>query len=85
MSPNLSLISDGKKFMWDGRLYVTREEASTVQEACRNDGFEVRMVEEGGKLLIYTRRTVKGVAPTAPKQAVATGEQRQEKPAGDQP
>ncbi len=66
MSPNLSLISDGKKFMWDGRPYATREEASTVQEACRNDGFDVRMMEEGGKFLIYMRRTVKGVAATAP-------------------
>jgi hypothetical protein len=66
MNPNLSLISDGKKFMWDGRPYATREEASTVQEACQTDGFEVRMIEEGGKFFIYTRRTVKGVAATAP-------------------
>ncbi|HMD85115.1 MAG TPA: hypothetical protein VKO18_10495 [Terriglobia bacterium] len=65
MNPNLSLVSDGKKFMWDGRLYATGEEASTVRDACQSDGFEVRLVEEGGKFLIYTRRTVKGVAATA--------------------
>jgi hypothetical protein len=65
MSPNLSLISDGKKFMWDGRFYTTREEASTMRAACQNDGFEVRVVEESGKLLVYTRRVVKGVAATA--------------------
>jgi len=66
MNPNLSLVSDGKKFMWDGRLYTTREEASTMREACQKDGFEVRVIEEGGKFLVYTRRTVKGVAATAP-------------------
>lgn len=66
MNPNLSLVSDGKKFMWDGRPHATREEASTVQAACQSDGFEVRVIEEGGKFLIYTRRTVKGVAATAP-------------------
>jgi hypothetical protein len=65
MNPNLSLVSDGKKFMWDGRPYATREEASTVREACQKDGFEVRVVEEGGKFLVYTRRTIKGVAATA--------------------
>lgn len=65
MNPNLSLISDGKKFMWDGRPYATREEAAAVREACQRDGFEVQVVEEGGKFLIYTRRTVKGVAATA--------------------
>jgi hypothetical protein len=65
MNPNLSLVSDGKKFMWDGRRYATREEALTVREACQNDGFEVRVVEEGGQFLIYTRRTVKGVAANA--------------------
>jgi hypothetical protein len=65
MNPNLSLVSDGKKFMWEGRLYATREEASTVREACQNDGFEVRVVEEGGKFLVYTRRAVTGVAATA--------------------
>lgn len=62
MNPNLSLISDGKKFMWDGRPYATREEASTVREACENNGFEVRVVEEGERFLVYTRRVVKGVA-----------------------
>jgi len=65
MNPNLSLVSDGKKFMWDGRLYTTREEASTVREACQSDGFEVRVLEEGGKFLVYTRRAVTGVAATA--------------------
>jgi len=65
MNPNLSLISDGKKFMWDGQLYATREEASTVREACQKDGFEVQLIEEGGTFLVYTRRIVKGAVAAA--------------------
>jgi hypothetical protein len=65
VNPNLSIISDGKKFMWDGRPYATREEASTVRDACENNGFEVRVVEEGGRFLVYTRRVIKGVAVAA--------------------
>jgi hypothetical protein len=65
MSPNLAMISDGKKFMWDGQLYDTREEASRTGESYRNENFEIRMVEEGGKFLVYTRRVVKEVVVTA--------------------
>ena len=64
MSPSLAMLSDGKKFMWDGRLYDTREEAGHAREAYQNDNFEVRMVEEGGKFLVYTRRVVKEVVVT---------------------
>jgi len=65
MSPNLSLICDGKKFMWDGQLYATRDEVSPVQATYQNDNFEVRVVEEEGKFLIYTRRFVKEVVVAA--------------------
>jgi len=51
--------------MWDGQLYDTREEASRTVESYRNDDFEVQMVEEGGKYVVYTRRTVKQVVVTA--------------------
>ena len=61
MSPTLSLIHDGKKFMWDGRFYATREEAAPAQEAYLKDNFEVQLVEEESKFLIYTRRVVKEV------------------------
>jgi hypothetical protein len=65
MSPDLATISDGKKFMWDGQLYDNREEASRAGESYQGENFEIRMVEEGGKFLVYTRRTVKEVAVTA--------------------
>jgi hypothetical protein len=65
MSPNLARIFDGKKHMWDGRFYATREEASLPEGAYQKDNFEVRVVEEEGKFLIYTRRLVKEVVATA--------------------
>jgi len=58
-NPDLARISDGKKFMWDGQTFENREEALQLAETYRNDGFEVRMVEEGGKVFLYTRRVVK--------------------------
>jgi hypothetical protein len=64
MNPNLALVSDGKKFMWDGRSFENREEASRVAESYENNSFEVRTVEEGGKFFVYTRRVVKEVVVT---------------------
>jgi len=64
MTPSLSLVRDGKKFMWDGRTYETREDALRVGETYRTDSFEIQMVEEAGKFLVYSRRVVKEVAVT---------------------
>ena len=47
---------DGKKFMWDGATYETREEATQVMEAYAKDGFEVRQFEHDGQFLVYSRR-----------------------------
>jgi len=65
MNPNLALVSDGKKFMWDGRIYGTRQDASLAGEGYRNDNFEVLVAEEGGKFLVYTRRAVREVVVAA--------------------
>ncbi len=59
LSPNLTMISEGKKFMWDGQVYGNREEASLVAKSYQNENFEVQMTEEDGKFLVYTRRTIK--------------------------
>ncbi len=59
LSPNLTMISDGKKFMWDGQLYDNKEDASRAGESYQKENFEIEIVEEDGKFLVYTRRTVK--------------------------
>ena len=65
MSPHLSLLCDGKKFLWDGSFYATREEVSPVEEAYKKNNFEVRVTEEDGKFLIYTRKVIKEVVVAA--------------------
>jgi len=66
MSPNLTMTSDSKKFMWDGRLYDTRDEGSREAEAYEKDNFEVRIVQQDEKFLVYTRRTIREVVATEP-------------------
>jgi len=65
MSPNLVMISDGKKFMWDGQIYDDRAEASRVAESYQNQNFQVQLLEEEGKFLVYTRRIVTEVVVAA--------------------
>lgn len=48
----------GKKFMWDGAQYLTREDARQAMEAYKIDGFEVHLFLEEEKFLVYTRRLV---------------------------
>ncbi len=61
MSPNLSIVSNGKKFMWDGQLYATKEEASQAEETYRKDNFEVQSLEQEQKFVLYTRRVAKEI------------------------
>jgi hypothetical protein len=64
MKPNISLVRDGKKFMWDGRPYASSEEALQAGQAYRNDKFEICVAEEEGQFLVYARRVVNAVAVT---------------------
>ncbi len=67
VNPNRAVTIDGKKFLWDGRLFENQSDASSAAQAYRKDNFEVQMVEMDGTYLIYTRRTVKEVVVTAPQ------------------
>jgi hypothetical protein len=67
VDPKRSVTIDGRKFLWDGRLFENQSDASGAAEAYRKDNFEVQMVEVGGTYLIYTRRIVKEVVVTAPQ------------------
>lgn len=61
MNPNLTAIIQGKKFMWDGQVFDTRDECLHQAETYRSDNFEVQLVEQDAKFLLYTRRPVKEV------------------------
>ena len=62
MSPDLAMTKDGKKFMWDGQPYDSKEEASRAAESYQGENFEIQIEEEGGKFLVYSRRTAQQVA-----------------------
>ncbi len=55
---DLSKIINGKKVMWDGVVYESEKEAQDVKKKYEEDNFEVELVEEEGKYLLYTRRVV---------------------------
>jgi len=51
-------ILDGKKFLWDGEIYNYEKDAKEAMSGYEQKGFETRLVEEGNKYLVYTRRVV---------------------------
>jgi hypothetical protein len=56
MTTPLARKIGGKKFVWDGALYQTRDDARAAMEAYTGDGFEVHLVMEEDRYLIYSRR-----------------------------
>ena len=54
----------GKKFMWDGAIYVTRDDARQALEAYKSDGAEVHMFLEADKYLVYSRRLATAASST---------------------
>jgi len=59
--PNVMILVNGKKFMWDGVDHPSKEETSEAMNKYKGDGFEVEAHEEEGKTYLYTRRVVKEV------------------------
>jgi len=47
--------------MLDGQAYDSQADAEKVMEDYRNAGFDVRILEENGKFLVFSRRVVKEV------------------------
>ncbi len=48
----------GRKFMWDGAVYVTRDDARQAMETYKSQGYEVHMFLEEDRFLVYTRKLV---------------------------
>jgi len=46
------------KYMWDGEIYETREDAEKKKAKYEGNNFQVQLFEEEGKYLVYTRRVV---------------------------
>jgi len=56
--PDISKIINGKKFMWDFVVYESKKEAQDLMQKFKDDGFEVELIEEENKYLLFTRRVV---------------------------
>jgi len=56
--PDISKTINGKKFMWDGVVYESKKEAEDTMRKYKDDNFEVELIEEEKKHLLYTRRVV---------------------------
>jgi len=50
--------ADKEKYMWDGAIYETEEEAKKKKEEYESNEFQVQLLEKEGKYLLYTRRVV---------------------------
>lgn len=61
MGIHLTTVSDGKKFMWDGQVYASKEEALRAKASYEAENFEVHLSEQEGNFVAYTRRMVKEV------------------------
>jgi hypothetical protein len=55
------LIIEGKKFMWDGVEFPSKDAILDAIQKYKKEGFEVETHEEGEKLFLYTRRVVREV------------------------
>ena len=52
----LSQKIDGKKFLWDGVNYESRDTAQQAMEAYKHEGFDVELIESEDQFLVYSRR-----------------------------
>jgi hypothetical protein len=55
---DLARVFNGKKYMWDGRIYETKKDMKKTAEEYVKGNFEVEEVEEEGKHYLFTRRVV---------------------------
>jgi len=49
---------ENEKYMWDGAIYDTEEEAENKKTEYQEKDFQVQLFEQEGKYLLYTRRVV---------------------------
>ena len=62
--PIEAIVRDGKKFMWDGKLYSTEQEAIHVAASYAKDGFETCVEKNETAFRVYSRR--KATPPPTP-------------------
>jgi len=56
--PRSAVREEGKKYIWDNGLYSSEQEAEEKKNSYLKDDFEVVLLNEEDKYLLYTRRIV---------------------------
>ncbi len=56
MAPSSFRMFENRKYMWDGATYPDEAEASRVAATYREARFDVRVVQDEGAWLVFTRR-----------------------------
>jgi len=59
--PERARYFEGKKYFWDGGEYDSEQSAKAKEKEYSDNGFEVRVWQGEGAMLLYTRRVVKEV------------------------
>ena len=57
--PTLAKIFGDKKYMWDGEVYSSEEDAKRAAQRYEEDGFETKIVSENDQFFVYSREQVK--------------------------
>lgn len=63
--PGDACYFEGRKFMWDGKMYETRAEAEAAQAAYEQESFETHVMPDDGKFRVYSRRMAAEQAATS--------------------
>lgn len=58
---DLARVINSKKFMWDGYVYKTKEEAEGTAQKYRENGFEAELIKDVDQYFVFTRRVVKEI------------------------
>lgn len=61
MDVELVRYESNSKFMWDGEIYEDMEGMESKKRDYEGNNFEVRVFDQDGKYLLYTRRVVKEI------------------------
>ena len=58
MAEPRACVIEGRKFMWDGKDYDDLVAAQEAERGYQERSFETRIVQQGDKVHVYTRRVV---------------------------
>jgi hypothetical protein len=56
MTPPLAMSVRGQKYLWDGKIYNSEDEAVETCTSYEKDGFDIHMFKQDNEYMVYSRR-----------------------------